>query len=67
MLRCYVGGNKILHATSSGEREVSIPKGKNQYAEFIAYVEKYINEHGFIIKFFDKEPNFFYFLLEKGD
>jgi hypothetical protein len=67
LIRAYYGGRKILHATSTGEIEVSIPKGKNEYVEIVAYVEKYINEHGFTIRTMDKEPGFFYFLIVKGD
>ncbi len=42
-------------------------RGKTNMQNFLANIQKYINEHGFTIKFFDREPNFLYFLIEKGD
>ncbi len=64
LIRCYYGDKKIVHATSTGEREVGMSK-RNDFSEVMAYVEKYINENGFSIKSMDKEPQTLYFLIEK--
>ncbi len=67
LIRGYYSNKKILHATATGETEVSIPKGKNEFVEIMAYVEEYINEHGFTIRSMDKESGVLFFLIEKGD
>ncbi len=64
-----IGAKKIICTTATGTTEeplkVSITKPWDTYVEIVAYVEKYINEHGFTIKSMDKEQQTLFFLLEK--
>ncbi len=64
MITCVGNSRKIIHSTSTDQRNVETPKGTH-LVEQLAYIEKYINENGFAIKSVVIESGMMYYLIEK--